>query len=1090
MPPEKLTGPVGAAPFLRSVNVQQDADFPDRVAHYRPTGKGTSIVRSLAALDEERAFLVIAPYGSGKSIAATYVLQLVENRVEAADALTSIHQRLRAVSADLGRFAETRLHDPECGGGVLALSGYQSSVAEALKDAALKSLGRLAMGRQARSLKSLPAATIQDGLALLSVLQGKARRFGLDRIAIVWDEFGQHVERLLSTGRHNDLLDVQVLAEFVTRQADPPITFGVLMHQDLLGYASNVSQSVRNEWAKIEGRFRAIQYVDDSPEVYRLLAELIAEQAPSRGTVDLPSMASASSALGLFKGFESTELAELLARAYPVEPAALHLLPRLSARVAQNERTLFSFVYEANLESPISPADLYDYFSRLMQVDGGIGGTQRRWLEAESAISKARDEDAERVLKTACLLNLGLSGERARAPLGLLEFAARGFGEEGDVETSIQLLIDDSLLLHRRHNDDVSVWHGTDLDLRGSLKERKARRRADFDLIDFLDREHPAPFWKPVRYNCEHGVQRYFEGTYVLATSLGAYVDRHLLDGGLPPGTDGRILYIVCESKEDFDDAIQKARSVEDPQLLFAVSDAGDSVHDAALEVQCLIEMHHDPEVTESDPLAHAELQQLMEDSRAYLGATLSRLTVPSSDGPRWYHAGEPVELSDASAVRSYLSDVMSGVFYQTPRLLNENVVRHRPTPTIINARKKLVLGILERAGQENLGIQGNFPDAAMFRSLLLNPGLYRESDDTPSNWRFAEPEELPDPALATVWTRIRDFVTKPEERPKQPSELLETLKSKPFGLREGVLPILLAAGLRAFPSAIAVMRDGEYLRDLLPTDIEELCREPARYRVVVFPPESTQRECLQQILEVFAEGSVQPEFGDIVRQAFDVLHAWKEQLAPEALKTRQLSKSARDFQRALGDPDPVRMLTTRFPSLMPDWGGASGLVAIKREIETSGRVHYASARSAVRSVLASGDDESVADALCRWASAFPAGFVQTLQIGIERRLLQTFTAKFPDEESLLDETATLLVQRPVHRWHDYTGMEFDLKLGGVVSRLERWLRSWACDATIDANARAKIARLIARRIDELESLAELIGQPNSAAILQLPAKR
>jgi len=36
-----------------------------------------------------------------------------------------------------------------------------------------------------------------------------------------------------------------------------------------------MSQSARNEWTKIEGRFKTIQYVDDSKETYELIANVI-----------------------------------------------------------------------------------------------------------------------------------------------------------------------------------------------------------------------------------------------------------------------------------------------------------------------------------------------------------------------------------------------------------------------------------------------------------------------------------------------------------------------------------------------------------------------------------------------------------------------------------------------------------------------------------------------------------------------------------------------------------------------------------------------------------------------------------------------
>ena len=63
---------------------------------------------------------------------------------------------------------------------------------------------------------------------------------------------------------------------------------------------------------------------------------------------------------------------------------------------------------------------------------------------------------------------------------------------------------------------------------------------------------------------------------------------------------------------------------------------------------------------------------------------------------------------------------------------------------------------------------------------------------------------------------------------------LLYKLMEPPFGVRAGLLPILFAAGLKAFPGARSVMKDGVYVADILPSVVENLCREPHRFRVSV----------------------------------------------------------------------------------------------------------------------------------------------------------------------------------------------------------------------------------------------------------------
>ena len=263
---------------------------------------------------------------------------------------------------------------------------------------------------------------------------GRPRTAGCDQVVLLWDEFGRHLESLLREGRASSLADIQVLAEFVSRTRRVPVTMGLFLHQSLLQYAGGMTQSVRSEWTKIEGRFKTLQYVDDSKEIYRLIAEVVASE---RGKATL-SVADARKAAakckehGLFGEATRTEIKDLLRGAFPLEPATLYLLPRLAARVAQNERTLFSFLYSVDMAGPVGPAHLYDYFGPVMRADTSVGGTYRQWLETESALTKVSSQAESEALKAACLLSLGTSGERSRAGHGLLRFALKGYGEDDE----------------------------------------------------------------------------------------------------------------------------------------------------------------------------------------------------------------------------------------------------------------------------------------------------------------------------------------------------------------------------------------------------------------------------------------------------------------------------------------------------------------------------------------------------------------------------------------------------------------------------------------------------------------------------------
>ena len=1087
---------IHAESFLKSINLVFDADQPSRIEHFRPTTKCVSLIRAMTAQEDDRAFLIVAPYGTGKSLTAVYTLQMIENRPEAGEVLKDIAGRLKSVSKELGGFAENRAKHADRQGIVLALHGSCESLAAALRDAAVESIQRLSDGRQSRFLQSMPAKTGQDALAILNALKEKASEKGFDRIVVIWDEFGRHLETLVADGRGEALLELQLLAEFIARSSDIPITLGLILHQGLLHYAANAPQGVRSDWKKIEGRFRTIQYVDDSKEIYRLVGEVIADRRGERGpdiskrkATDLAKSAQES---GLFTDFTQAELSELLYNAFPLEPATLYLLPRVSARVAQNERTLFSFLYHESLSYSISPQHLYNYFSPAMRADTAVGGTHRQWLETESALSKVPDDASQMcVLKTACLLGLGTSGERSRTGKSLLEFAAMGYDKAAQWTDAIQSLIDRKLLLHRRHNDDVSIWHGTDMDLRGKLEDEKRAIAPAFDLLQFLNREAPPPAWKPVEYNDRRFIRRYLLGEYQTVTQFDSFVNFQMLIEQLPPDSDGKVIYLLADSHEELEAAVVIAKEhLNDARIVVALPSEPLPLLDAAIEVASLQRMQLNVDLVESDPLALQELQQMTDDARNHLQKLVDRLLRPGRSGPRWFYQGTERIIASPRALRSSLSAMMEEVFSSTPLINNEMIVRKRPTPTMINSRKKLLLGLLERHGQEDFGLQGHFPDKSMFRTVLLQTGLYRQNGKTEA-WEYTAPSAIKhNPGLKAVWILFQKFMTEPDEKPKQIRPFFEKLLRPPIGLRAGLIPILFAAGLKAFANAVSITRNGEYLNDLLPTDIEDLCRNPDDYQLTVLELDDKREKYLRKFHQHFSSVTTyEVPHNDLIRQCFDAVQGWKSQIPPAAMTTRRLSPMAIKFRDGIARiTDPVRLLMKFIPEACEcDVVHTNKLMnyvkKCAQELEAIASVYGEQASSSIRNAIGLGrtaETERVIDVCQRWADCFSDSFIEKLTDGVAKALLSRMRMPYETDAGLLDSLGSLLVGKTVGRWDDSTVATFDREFHNVVRRIED--TSLAGGEKSDAGG---ISDLIHGRIVELyDRLVGLVGKSEAQAVI------
>jgi len=1094
--------PADVDAFLRSINLCFDADAAERVAHFRPTAKSVPLIGGILGNSSERAFLIVAPYGSGKSLTLTYLLHAIENQPSGQQVLAAIEKRIEIVSPSLRHLllARRRTHKR---GMVLPFHGFQKNLPQAIVDTAKNAITRLKLGREARRIKITTATTIDEAIAFLQQLKEVARSAGLDRICLLWDETGRHLESLVAEGRSAELSDIQVLAEYVSRSSDMPMTFGVTLHQSMLHYAQQMSQSVRTEWQKISGRFETIQYVDDSKEIYRLIADIV--QA-NRGRVDVPSKSrlyslakQAKEEHGLFSDFTLAELSELFGATYPSHPAAVFLLPRISARVAQNERTLFTFLNAVSVTEGFQVGDVYDYFSPAMRGDTAIGGTHKQWLETESAVSKTMGSDAETlVLKTACLLSMGTKGERSRVSRDMLIWAMSGYGPTSPWVKTVSSLVDRKLLLYRQHSQEVAVWHGTDVDVRGRLAEEKDRHRATFDVLAFLNAEAEPEAWKPIEYNTNYGITRFWTARYVLPKrfhELTATVRSELI----PPGCDGRILHLAAETAEDICDAQSAALALSDPQVIVVVPSTTLCLADAALEAWCLSKMQHDTDLTGEDPLVLPEIQQMLDDARSHLQAVLDKLVKPGHDGPKWYWKGQLLPVASVSDLRRELSRITESVFPDTPRIHNELINRDKPSGTIINSRKKLLMGMLERHGSPDLGLIPTTPDASMFRTILVHTGLYRATPE--SGWQYASGRNnsLPqDSGLKKVWQLLREFFEQPSDTPKRPRTLLDTLVAPPFGIRQGLLPILFTAGLKAFGRAISLRYKGEYIEDVLPTVIEDLCRNSDDYDINVIDLDADTDAYLASVRTLFLGRQRIDSDTDAVRATYDAIQSWLFQLPKAALTAETVSPQAKRLQhllRSAKSTDPLIFLMRDLPEACNFDYRANGHVSeailpLKSELEQVADTYVRKAAIAIHQALARTQSDwasGVQRTAQQWASYFPEAVTATGLPGIARSLLSRMRMNYDNEALFVNSLALLVVGRSTEDWDDSTAIEFEGKIQELTHRIETTaLRATSFGAFADAQEiREGLSHLIAERIRELyDQLVQLRGDDDSGQML------
>ena len=205
------------------------------------------------------------------------------------------------------------------------------------------------------------------------------------------DEMGKFLEGATYDG--TDIYFFQQLAEIASRSNNRLIVVGIL-HQAFEEYAYRLSRQMRDEWAKIQGRFIDLPISVGPDEQLELLGRAI--------DVDGKSKRQARLAKQVAELLHRSTPTRLLEDCWPLHPVTACLLGPISRRrFGQNQRSLFSFLnsteprgFQDFLRTAgdgdlYSPDLVWDYLRVNLEPSIIASPDGHRWAMAVDALSDA-----------------------------------------------------------------------------------------------------------------------------------------------------------------------------------------------------------------------------------------------------------------------------------------------------------------------------------------------------------------------------------------------------------------------------------------------------------------------------------------------------------------------------------------------------------------------------------------------------------------------------------------------------------------------------------------------------------------------------
>ena len=1052
--------------YTRSTNVERDSGSVATVAAYCPTARGISLLEDVgAALGQEnqpRAWSLIGPYGSGKSTFGVFLHALLGAKAPT-DAKETAAVEAAKVLGRQSRPLATRFRRQKAWCRV-ALTGSPEPLGRRLltaMDAAASAFWHGRPGRKPRVLQDIHDACAKKKvgeshlLALVDDLQDALERSGAGGLLFVIDELGKFLE-FEARGRTGNMGSTHLLQElaertYMGRKAN--LMLFVLQHQTFDMYAAGMDEQLQNEWAKVQGRFQTVSFVETAEQTLRVLAAAFEHNLTKsekhsirRSSEERAAVLAEANALPV--GLTQDVAAQLFAACYPMHPVSLLALPMLCTRFAQNERTLFSYfgsnephgfqqavAHLEHLDEWVLPGDIYDYFVQTQRPALAAPLAQRTWAEVVTAVSRAeraeqetpRDEAASGsmtdLVKAVGLLNLTTGSQGLPATEAVL---SQLYPTRSAFERVVEDAVTASILQYRKFSDEYRVWQGTDF----NIDEHVARERDKIGRVDLARTLAERGASTPIvarRHSIETGALRVFDVVYADSESL-----RPKEVGRCVP----RVVFFLAESRRDeaiFDRARKGAQASE----IWVLHSNGAGLRAAIVQVLAIERVQQGAQEVASDPVAAREVKERLKAARASERQALNAL-LRDPAASRWFWNNERLRIPDRRVLQATLSDVMDSIYPDSPKIRNELISRDRLSSQAAAARNKLFGAMLNRAAQAGLGIAKYPPERAIYRSVLERGGLHAQ--DESGEWKLTAPPEKDLLNLRPTWAHLDALFEASEARPVSAEQLMDDLAAPPIGLKRGLFPLIFLHYYLLNRREIAFYDEGAYSPSLTYEHLERLVRRPDLFTFQRFRVAGVRATLFDEYSQaIFGEKRHSVAVLDLARPLAKLLR----DLPEYSQKTDHLSKTALAVRKALAHAkSPEKMLFEHLPEACghgeagEPTGFAARLVSALRELKEA----HATMIDEMRTMLCDsfampgdtmiGELRSVAIGRCHGLDAY------TVDMNGLKSYMRHVMERESSDEDWLNRVLTFLGQKPPLKWTDQDRSTAEYRLTEFSARL------------------------------------------------------
>ena len=923
--------------FKPSINLLYDLNNEDKVLQFVPTTDLCDVIKdylkSVIEGDNSKSTLLAGPYGKGKSYLILMIIYLLSKR-ENKQLLKAVINKFRAVDNELADMIQT-LDDNDVSllpviinnnesddinqNFMLALNNSLSNAGindivtnssfseclsilekweddkEILKDCI--NVLKISTKELKKGLKKFKKESYDDFCKLYScvtrglsfnplagndfggIYENIARSiepYGYKGIFVVFDEFGVFLETQNSDFSVR-LNKIQAFAEKANASiSTAQIHFCCITHKDIKLYKKDKYAA---EFEKIAGRFKEVRFDRSLEENYQILCGAINKKDNYAELICQAKETYKNFYSGLKKSgiFSSDKQVDFIGEnAYPINPVTLYSLIQISEKIAQNERTLFTYIsdndqkgfryFVANNDYGMINVDsVFDYFKDSIKENIDYRSI---YYKTESLMRATVKEEEQTVIKTIAIIKLINDDVKfVCSPSTIALCLAKG-------EEDTKILIDSLIKSHKLKRDindgtiDFSVVADEEIN---NLIDRTVRSMTSEKVSDLLTEFDKNKYFISHKYNFEYKMTRFYESTYMEASWLKQFESKDILFENHE--CDGLLINVLNDDGSNIEN-IKSICNKNNLLIRFNKYNLDLDIKDMLYRVFAM--------------------KSLLKKSRDYSESTVEALTLLLEDTSielqNYIDAynNESVIIGNNGIVfktlKDAIYDTLTSTFYKTFILNNEQINKHEISSVITKSRNKVINNMLEVS-------EHVFSPTSAESTILnsFNDALERENAEE-------------------VISTIKTLIINANDKMMKLSDITDVLVKEPYGIRKGVIPLYLAYVMKSltikgddFEDNVMIY-NGHMELALTAENLTKVMLNPSNFFVSYKVINKQRLELMDDLLTILKLES-QNSFIKDVNNFVTKLRVYVTNLEPTIIKSSKrdnvinLSKQALDFK-------------------------------------------------------------------------------------------------------------------------------------------------------------------------------------------------